>query len=158
MFVNDAYKVAGGTMIADIYQDHKDNLKANDLVLIGAISPDNADEIKVAKAAKKVGAYTVAFGPFDKGKQGSRLSDFVDVAINTHSGDGAGMLEFEGYKEKVCPVSGLSGDLVLWMLTAQWTDDMVHAKETPYFWQNYQAVGGVEYDDVTYAKYEKRGF
>ena len=64
MFVNDAFKVAGGSMIADIYEDYKDDLKPNDLVLIGAISPDNKEEIKVAKAARKVGAFTVAFGPF----------------------------------------------------------------------------------------------
>jgi hypothetical protein len=44
------------------------------------------------------------------------------------------------------------------MLFAQWTEYMVKAGETPYFWQNYQAVGGVEYDNKTYAKYLKRGY
>ncbi|MCP4131108.1 MAG: hypothetical protein GY754_09020 [bacterium] len=158
MFVNDAYKVAGGTMIADIYENYKDDLKANDIVLIGAISPGNKDEIEVAKAAKKAGAYTVAFGPFDTGEPGHKLSDYVDEAINTYSGDGAGVLAVEGFNDKICPVSGLSGDLVLWMLTAQWTYYMVLEKETPCFWQNYQAVGAAEYDKIAYTKYQKRGF
>ncbi|NET27801.1 hypothetical protein [Okeania sp. SIO1I7] len=158
MFVNDAYKVAAGTMIAEPYEMYCKELKNIDIVLIGAISPDNSEEIKVAQHAKEIGAYTVAFGPFAEGHLGNQLSDYVDDAINTYSGDGGGVLEITGFDDKVCPVSGLSGDLVLWLLTAQWTYHMVQRGETPYFWQNYLEVGASDYDDTTYEEYQKRGY
>lgn len=158
MFVNDAYETAAGTMIAQPYELYKTDLKAIDIVLIGAIDPGNGDEIQVARFARQIGALTVAFGPFGKSDGGPRLSDHVDVAIDTHSGDGAGVLEVEGYDEKICPLSGLSGNLVLWLLTAQWTYHMVQRNETPYFWQNYLEVGAVEYDNLTHAKFLERGY
>lgn len=158
MFVNEAYETAAGTMIAQPYEMYKTDLKPIDIVLIGSIAPGNSDEIQVAKFARQIGATTVAFGPFDRSNQGPLLSDYVDVAIDTHSGDGAGVLKIEGFDEKVCPISGLAGNLVLWLLTAQWTYHMVQHNETPYYWQNYLEVGAVEYDNLTHAKFLERGY
>jgi hypothetical protein len=158
MFVNDAYETAAGSMIAQPYELYKTDLKPTDIVLIGAIAPGNSDEIQVAKFARQIGAMTVAFGPFGESSDGPRLSDHVDVAIDTHSGDGAGVLDIEGFDERVAPLSGLSGNLVLWLLTAQWTWHMVRRNETPYYWQNYLEVGAVEYDDRTHAKFVERGY
>ena len=158
MFVNEAYKTAAGSMIAQPYELYKCNLTAIDIVLICAISPDNSDEIQVAKFAKEIGAMTVAFGPFNPHNSAHSLADYVDVAINTHSGNGAGVLAVDGFEEKICPVSGLAGNLVLWLLIAQWTYHMVQRNETPYFWQNYLEVGAVEYDNATYAKFQQRGY
>ncbi|MDQ3280676.1 MAG: hypothetical protein M3Q69_04615 [Acidobacteriota bacterium] len=158
MFVNDAYETAAGTMIMQPYELYKTDLKPTDIVLIGAIAPGNSDEIQVAKVARQIGATTVAFGPFSEQSEGPRLADHVDVAIDTHSGDGAGVLDVQGFDEKVCPISGLSGNLVLWLLTAQWTWHMVQRNETPYYWQNYLEVGAVEYDDLTHAKFVERGY
>lgn len=158
MFVNDAYETAAGSMFAQPYELYKTDLKPADIVLIGSIAPGNSDEIQVARFAKQIGAMTVAFGPFGGSSSGPRLSDHVDVAIDTHSGDGAGVLDIEGFAAKVVPISGLSGNLVLWLLTAQWTDHMVRRNETPYYWQNYLEVGAVDYDNLTHAKFLERGY
>jgi hypothetical protein len=158
MFVNDAYETAAGTMIAQPYELYQTDLKPIDIVLIGSIAPGNSDEIQVAAFARQIGAMTVAFGPFGGGNGGPLLSDHVDVAIDTHSGDGAGVLEIEGFDEKIGPISGLSGNLVLWLLTAQWTYHMVQRNETPYFWQNYLEAGAVDYDNLTHAKFLERGY
>jgi hypothetical protein len=40
------------------------------------------------------------------------------------------MPEVEGFAEKIGPISGLSGNLVLWLLTAQWTYHMVQRNDT----------------------------
>lgn len=157
MFVNEACKTAAGSMIMQPYDLYKKQLKANDIVLIGAISPDNSDEIQVAKEAKQIGAMVVAFGPFDKSGVGS-LKDYVEFAINTHSGDGAGVLKMTGFEEPVCPISGLSGNLVLWLLTAQWTYHMVQRRHTPNYWQNYWEVGAIEYDAQAQEIFRKRGY
>lgn len=136
MFVNEAYETASGTMIAQPYEMYKTQLKANDIVLIGAISPDNADEIEVAKYVRQIGAMTVAFGPFD----------------------GGGVLAIDGFSEKVCPTSGLAGNLALWLLTAQWTYHMAQRNQTPYYWQNYWEVGASDYDNAAHAKFLERGY
>ncbi|MBB4908746.1 phosphoheptose isomerase family protein [Actinophytocola algeriensis] len=158
MFVNEAYETAAGSMIMQPYDLYKTQLTANDIVLIGAISPDNSDEIQVAQYARQIGAMVVAFGPFDGNGDGGSLSDHVDVAINTHSRDGAGVLDIPGFAEPVCPISGLSGNLVLWLLTAQWTYRMVQRNQTPNYWQNYWEVGAIEYDDQAQANFLERGY
>lgn len=158
MFVNEAYETAAGSMIMQPYDLYKTRLKPNDIVLIGAISPDNSDEVQVARYAKEIGAMVVAFGPFDGERGAGSLSDYVDVAINTHSGDGAGVLDIPGFDEPVCPISGLSGNLVLWLLTAQWTYRMVQRNQTPHYWQNYWEVGAIEYDEKAHASFLERGY
>jgi hypothetical protein len=158
MFVNEAYETAAGSMVMQPYDLYKTQLTANDMVLIGAISPDNGDEIQVAQYAQQIGAMVVAFGPFDGPEGAGSLSDYVDVAINTHSGDGAGVLDIPGFHGPVCPVSGLSGNLVLWLLTAQWTYRMVQRNQTPNYWQNYWEVGAIDYDDQAHANFLERGF
>ena len=158
MFVNEAYETAAGTMIMQPYEQYRAQLTAQDIVLIGAISADNSDEIQVAEHARQIGAMVVAFGPFDGEGGADALSSHVDVAINTHSGDGAGVLDIPGFAEPVCPISGISGNLVLWLLTAQWTYRMVERDQTPNYWQNYWEVGASEYDDRARANFLQRGF
>ncbi|GAB4085986.1 hypothetical protein GCM10028784_26160 [Myceligenerans cantabricum] len=158
MFVNEAYETASGSMIMQPYDLYKTQLRPEDIVLIGAISPDDGDEIQVARYARQIGAMVVAFGPFDEHGGAGSLRDHVDVAISTHSGDGAGVLDIPGFDGPVCPVSGLSGNLVLWLLTAQWTYHMVERNQTPHFWQNYWEVGANEYDDRALASFLERGY
>ncbi|MDA0179953.1 hypothetical protein OJ997_06580 [Solirubrobacter phytolaccae] len=158
MFVNDAYETAAGSMIMQPFDLYRTQLKASDMVLIGAISADNSDEIQVAQYAKQIGAMVVAFGPFEGNTGAGTLSDYVDVAIDTHSRDGAGVLDISGFDEPVCPISGLSGNLVLWLLTAQWTYHMVQRNQTPHYWQNYWEVGAIEYDDQAQASFLERGY
>lgn len=158
MFANEAYETAAGSMIMQPYDLYKTQLKATDIVLIGAISADNSDEIQVAKHAKQIGAMVVVFGPFDGNGAADALSNHADFAINTHSGDGAGVLHIPGFDEPVCPISGISGNLVLWLLTAQWTYRMVERNQTPNYWQNYWEVGASEYDDRAHANFLERGY
>lgn len=158
MFVNEAYETASGSMIMQPYDLYKTRLTADDIVLIGSIGPDNADEIQVARYARQIGAMVVAFGPFENGGGDDSLSGHVDIAIDTHSFDGKGVLDIPGFDEAVCPISGLSGNLVLWLLTAQWTYRMVERQQTPNFWQNYWEVGADEYDARAQASFLKRGY
>lgn len=158
MFVNEAYETAAGTMIMQPYELYKTQLRAIDIVLIGAISPDNPNEIQVAQYARQIGAMVVAFGPFRDAAAGECLRGYVDVAIDTYSGDGGGVLDIEGFDEPVCPISGLSGNLVLWLLTAQWTYRMVERDQTPNYWQNYWEVGADEYDAKAQASFLERGY
>jgi hypothetical protein len=55
-------------------------------------------------------------------------------------------------------VATLTGDLVLWLLTAQWADHMAGRGEMPYFWKGYHENGGREFDELAEAIYKKRGY
>ncbi|MFA6472605.1 MAG: hypothetical protein WCU00_11240, partial [Candidatus Latescibacterota bacterium] len=106
------------------------------------------------------GAYTVAFCPFstDGDASGIRLFKEVDDAFITYSDEKAGVIGIEGFPEKVSPVAGLAGNLVHWMLMAQWAGHMARRGEMPYFWQGMHETGGIEYDAMVRPYFEKRGY
>lgn len=160
IFVNDAYICSSSAMIADQYEKKADDLRKTDIVLIGAFTSDNPLEINVARYARSTGEHTVAFCPYgtDGDMSGVRLFKEVDYAFNTYSDESAGVIEVKGFDEKVSPVSGLTGDLVLWLLTAQWADHMCRRGEIPYFWKGYHENGGREYDDLVHPIYLERGY
>lgn len=160
MFVNEAYIVASGTMIADLYEQKANEMRTNDILLIGGFTSDNADEIRVARHGRSAGAYTTAFCPFaaDGDSFGVRLFKEVDRAFNTYSDESEGVLSVPGFPKKVCPLTGLTGNFVHWMLMAQWTDHMARRGEMPYFWQGYHEAGGSEYGRMVKPYFDKRGY
>jgi uncharacterized phosphosugar-binding protein len=160
VFVNDAYICASSSMIADQFEKKANDVRKDDIVLIGAFTSDNAEEISVARYARSRGAYTVAFTPYgaDGDTSGVRLFKEVDDALNTYADERAGVIAVPGFPEKVSPVAGLTGDLVLWLLTAQWTDHMARRGEMPYYWKGYHEAGGQEFDKMALEIYKKRGY
>jgi hypothetical protein len=82
----------------------------------------------------------------------------ADVAFNSYSDESAGVIAVPGFREKVSPLAGLTGDLILWMLTAQWTDHMAKRGEMPYYWQGYHEFEGDLYDNLVHPLYLKRGY
>lgn len=160
MFVNDAVICSSSSMIADAYVNKADDLRADDIVLIGGFTSDNREEISVARHARATGAYTVAFCPYgtDGTTSGVRLFKEADDAFNSYSDERAGVIAVRGFKEKVSPLSGLTGNLIHWMLTAQWTDHMARRGEMPYYWQGYHENGGREYDEAVHPLFLKRGY
>ncbi|MHB9027926.1 MAG: phosphoheptose isomerase family protein [Candidatus Latescibacterota bacterium] len=160
VFVNDAYICSSSSMIADQFEKKANEVRKDDIVLIGAFTSDNADEISVARYSRSKGAYTVAFAPYsaDGDASGVRLFKEVDDALNTYADERAGVIAAPGFPEKVSPVAGLTGDLVLWLLTAQWTDHMARRGEMPYYWKGYHEAGGQEFDKMALEIYQKRGY
>ena len=157
MFVADAVGAANGSMIARAYGD---DVRAHDIVLIGSVRSNQVGEIEVARTSRQKGAYTVAFCPYatDGDASGIRLFKEVDDAFNTCCDEHAGVIAVEGFPEKVSPIAGLTGNLVHWMLTAQWADHMARRGEMPYFWQGMHETGGTEYDNAVRPFFMKRGY
>lgn len=160
IFVNDAYICASGSMIADQYEKRANDLRKTDIVLIGAFTSDNPLEMNVARCARDIGAYTVAFCPFatDGDTSGARLFKEVDVAFNSYSDESAGVITVSGFREKVSPLAGLTGNLIHWMLMAQWTDHMARRGEMPCYWQGYHERDGSAYDNAVHPLFLKRGY
>lgn len=160
IFVNDAYICSSSSMIADQFEKKANDVRKNDIVLIGAFTSDNPLEISTVRYAHSRGAYTVAFCPYatDGNSSGPRLFKEVDDALNTYADESAGVIAIPGFTQKVGPVAGLTGDLVLWLLTAQWTDHMARRGEMPYYWKGYHENGGQEYDNMAQEVFKKRGY
>jgi len=160
MFVNDAHICSSSSMIADQYEAKVNDLRSSDIVLIGAFTSDNHLEIEAARHSRSVGAYTVAFCPFatDGDSTGIRLFKEVDDAFNSYSDESEGVIEVKKFDKKVSPLTGLTGNLIHWMLTAQWADHMARRGEMPYFWQGYHEKDGQEYDNAVHPLFLKRGY
>jgi len=160
IFVNDTYICSSSSMIADQYEKKSSSLKSSDIVLIGGFTSDNALEISVARHARSVGARCTAFCPFgtDGDSSGVRLFKEADVAFNTYADESEGVIDVKGFDKKISPLSTLTGNLVMWMLTAQWTDHMARRGEMPYYWKGYHENGGKEYDEMAKAVFDKRGY
>jgi hypothetical protein len=125
------------------------DLRKEDIVLIGAFSSDNDLEIEVARQARKSGAMTVAFCPFETegDSPDTRLFREVDFAFNTYSNERNGVIAVPGIEDNISPVTGVTGNTVHWLLTSQWADHMARRGETPYFrWG--RCYGGANYLDT----------
>lgn len=157
MFVSDACGAASGSMIC---QPYSGDVRKDDIVLIGSVRSNGARDGEVARSAKMAGAYTAAFCPYatDGDSSGDRLYKEVDDAFNTYSDESAGVIAVRGFEEKVAPMAGLTGNLILWMLTAQWTDHMARRGEMPYYWMGFHENGGGEYDNAVRPYFLKRGY
>lgn len=156
--VSDATGVATGPMVTRSYRP--DQVKKGDIVLICAYSSNRADDLTIARECAKKGAYTVAITPFatDLDASGPRLYKEVDMAFNSYSPESWGVVPVKGLDRKICPTSGVTGDLVLWLLMAEWTDVMARRDLFPYFWKGFFMKNGTEYNNKIRPLFEARGW
>ena len=160
MFVNEAYIVASGSMIARQYDQFADQLKEGDIVLIGSVDSNHPLEINVARHARSVKAYSTAFTSYgiDGDSSGVHLFKEVDAAFNNYSDESAGVMQISGFDKKICPLTGLTGNVIHWMLMAAWTDHMARRGEMPYYYQGFHERDGQAYDKLAEPLYFERGY
>jgi hypothetical protein len=156
--VSDASGVANGPMITRPYRANA--VKSGDIVLIGAYTSNNPEEIAVARESRKKGAYVVAITPYstDGDSSGVRLYKEADAVFNSYSPESWGVVPITGLDRKVCPTTGVLGDLILWLTVAEWTDVMARRGEFPYFLKGLFMKNGREYNDRIRPYFEARGW
>ncbi len=54
----------------------------------------------------------------------------------------AGVIPIPGCAEKVCPATGILNNIIMYVLTAQFVDEMCRRGAVPYFW-----LGGYRFGD-----------
>ena len=145
-------------MVTRRYQP--DQVKAGDIVMIGAYTSNHPEEIAVARECRRKGAYVVAITPFstDGDSSGDRLYKEADVAFDTYSPESWGVIDIDGLDRKVCPTTGVIGDLVMWLLISQWTDEMAVRGEFPYYYKGLFMKDGRGYIDRTKPYFDARGW
>ena len=72
--------------------------------------------------------------------------------------EAAGVIEVEDRDEKICPATGILNNIILQVLTAQFTDEMCRRGAVPYFWMGVYRVGGAEYNGVMGDFFRERGY
>lgn len=156
--VSDASGVATGPMVTRPYR--ADQVKKDDIVLICAYSSNNPDDLAIARDSVKKGAFVAAITPFatDSDASGARLYKEVDIAFNNYSPDSWGVVPVKGLDRRACPATGVIGDLVLWLLMAEWTDVMARRDLFPYFWKGIFMKNGTEYNNQVRPLFEARGW
>jgi len=160
LFVNESYVVASGSMIAQPYDNFADQIKEGDIVLIGSLESNNPLELNVARHARSAKAYSTAFTSFglDGDSSGVHLFKEVDAAFNNYSDESEGIIEVKGIEKKICPLTGVTGNMIHWMLMAAWTDHMAQRGEMPLYYQGYHEREGQAYDKMAVPYFEARGY
>ena len=156
--IADASSVANGPMVTRPYL--ADKVKKDDIVLIATCDSNNPEDLAVARDSRAKEAFVAAIAPFstEADASGPRLYKEVDVAFNTYSPDAWGVVPVKGLERKVCPTTGVIGDLALWLLVAEWTDVMTVRDLFPYFWKGLFMKNGTEYNNKTRPLFEARGW
>jgi uncharacterized phosphosugar-binding protein len=156
--VSDAVGVACGPMVTRVYNEGE--VKAGDVVLIGAYTSNHPDELATARICRERGAYVVAIGPYSTEGDVSeaRLFKEADVAINTYSPESWGVVPVPDRQMPVCPTTGVIGDIAMWLLIAAWTEEMDHRGAFPYFWKGFFMKDGRDYNDRLRPYFEARGW
>jgi hypothetical protein len=148
---SEANGVAMGPMMTNAFRG---KAKKGDVHLLATIEPDSKKIIDEAKKAKDMGQFVVSIAP------GSSLQirRFSDVFIDNLGPEGGGLLEIPGFPEKVGVVNGVMNNMLMWIFTAQFIDEMVRRGWVPWFWMGFYQSGGREYDDAIKQFFQKQGF
>ena len=157
-FASELSGVASGPMIIN-WGDWEATRELN-VMIITAISPAHGPEMRLAREKQIEGAYVIGVGPgsTDGEVPPGRLIDVADAGFDNFSPEREGIIEIAGRKERICPTSGVVGNVIQQMICAQWTDEMVRRGSVPYYWMGFFQNGGRPYDDAIRPHFEAQGF
>ncbi len=157
-FASELSGVASGPMIVN-WGDWEAARELN-VMLINAISPAYAQEVRLALQKQIEGAYVIGVGPSSMDDQvpSGRLIDVADVGFDNFSPEREGIIEIPGRSGRICPTSGIVGNVIQQMICAQWTDEMVRRGSVPFYWMGFFQAGGRPYDDAIRPSFEAQGF
>lgn len=152
---SEASSVAQGLKLCNtLEQRPKDQGGDQDTFLIAAVLPDEPQELAWADAARANGNFVVGIGPVAS----PGLRQRCDVYFENRCDEPAGVVAIPGRDEPVCPASGLVNLIIMYVFTAQFTDEMCRRGVVPYFWMGYHWIGGGDYNDVIEPFFLERGY
>jgi len=152
------FNVASG--VAMINQGDWNAVKQKNVMLITAISPDHRPEMKLALQKQVEGAFVIGIGPssLDGIRPAGCLIDVADAGFDNFSPESGGVIDVAGRDKSVCPTSGIVGNIIQQMITAQWCDEMVRRGSVPHFLMGHFQEGGFEYNAAMRMFLDRQGF
>jgi uncharacterized phosphosugar-binding protein len=151
----DSNTVAQGLMITNAFEMRPASEGGNqDTLVLAAVSADDPQELEWAEQGRANGNYIIGIGP----ENSEALRQKCDVYFSNRCAEAAGVIEVAGMDEKVCPATGILNNIILHLLTAQFTDEMCRRGAVPYFWMGAYRVGGMDYNGVVGGPFRERGY
>jgi uncharacterized phosphosugar-binding protein len=151
----DAYTVAQGLMLCNTLEQRGAGAGGEkDILLIAAVSADDPQELEWADEGRANGNYIVGIGP--PGSDGLRQR--CDVYFENGCDEQAGVIDIPGRDEKVCPATGILNLIFMYMITAQFVDEMCRRGAVPYFWMGIHRLSGRDYNKVMEVFFRERGY
>ena len=137
-----------------------DAARDRNIMLITAISPSFAEEVELAKEKRAEGAYVIGIGPvsLDDAVPQEGLLDIADAAFDNFSPESGGVVEIPGRTGTICPTSGVAGNVIQQMISAQYAEEMIKAGAIPTFLRGIYQAGGGEYNEAMTETFEQRGY
>ncbi|MGI6326134.1 MAG: sugar isomerase domain-containing protein [Saccharofermentanales bacterium] len=133
------------------------NIKADDVVIIGSAYGVNAVCIQGAIDCKKVGASVIAItspsfsdaldNDETKHESGKLLYQIADIYINSHSPEDDLLLQKEGFPQKFGPVGTIMQLLTLKALTSTVIVKLIDRGGEVPIWRNALEKGGAEFNE-----------
>jgi len=146
----EATGVASGPMMTNAFRR---DMRKGDIHLLAAIESDSEKILSEARKSRDLGMFVVSIAP--AGAQ--ELRSLSDVFIDNLSPEDA-LVEIEGYDEKVGAIGGIMNNVLMWVFTAQFVDEMVRRGWIPWFWMGFYQEGGNEYCDAVKQFFRRQGF
>ena len=130
------------------------------IMLISAISPAFAEEIELAQAKKAAGAYLIGIGPasLDGEVPQPNLLGLADAPFDNFSPESGGVIALPGRAQSICPTSGIVGNVIQQMISAQWAEEMLKRGAVPTFLRGVYQNGGREYNAEMESVFTQKGF
>ncbi|MFA6473122.1 MAG: hypothetical protein WCU00_13910 [Candidatus Latescibacterota bacterium] len=147
----EAYTVAMGLMMTNMARD---KMKKGDVHLLATIEPDSQKIIDEAKKAREMGMFVVSIAPASS----LEIRRYSNVFIDNLCPEGGGLLQIPGFPEKVGTAGGIMNNMLMWIFTGQFVDEMVRRGWIPWFWMGGYTVGGSDYNKAMEPFFQKRGY
>lgn len=143
--------VAMGPMITNA---HRNDMKKGDVHLLATIEPDSQKIVDEAKKAQEMGMFVVSIAPGNS----LQLRQYSNAFIDNLCPEGGGLMEITGFDKKIGAVGGIMNNMLMWIFTAQFIDEMVRRGWIPWFWLGFYQTGGREYDNAVKLFFQRQGF
>ena len=143
----------------------KSNLASGDVLIINSVSGKNVRPVELALEAKRRGVYVIAITSLTYSKtlkslhsSGKRLFEVADIVIDNYGVVGDALLEVEGLEPKICPSSGVTAAVIIWMLTAQLVTHLLKLGITPSIYKSMNLEGAIDYNNKQKERYLEKGY
>ena len=151
---SEANGVAQGLMMCNVFEPRPASEGGNkDVFLIAAVSVNDPQELAWADEARANGNYIVGIGPSNN----DDLRDRCDVYFDDRCDESAGVISISGRLDQVCPATGILNNIIMYMLTAQFVDEMCRRGAVPYFLMGGYRFGG-DYNNLMRPFCLERGY
>ena len=125
-----------------------------DTFLIAAVSADDPQELQWADAARANGNYIVGIGS----PESNALQQRCDSYFDNRCPEATGTIPIPGSDESVSPATGIINLIIMYVIKAQFIDEMCRRGAVPYFYMGYYRQLGTDYNKVIRPIFQQRGY